>query len=59
MMLARTVPGNQWIASQFHEHLKEVVEVEAKDLPVNMTPEEIRASYLLVWLAMAEPAGNA
>ena len=58
MLIARTVQQNQWSAGCFHEHLIDVVKAERETLP-KMTDEEIRASYLLVWLGMAEPAGNA
>jgi hypothetical protein len=58
VIIARTVQQNQWNAACFHEHLADVVKSERETLP-KMTDEEIRASYLLVWLGMAEPAGEA
>ena len=59
-LIARTFPQNQWNADCFHDHLADVVKIERADsLPLKMTDDEIRASYLLVWLGMAEPAGNA
>jgi hypothetical protein len=57
-MMAIVCPQNQWNADCFHEHLKDVLKSERETLP-KMTDDEIRASYLLVWLGMAEPAGNA
>ena len=59
-MRAIVCPQNQWNADCFQEHLADVVKAERADsLPLKMTDDEIRASYLLVWLGMAEPAGNA
>ena len=57
--IVRTYPQNQWIAVHFHDHLNDVVKTEREGPPLKMTDDEIMASYMLVWLGMAEPAGNA
>lgn len=54
-----TCAANQWSAAPFHAHLDKVIEDERANLPIPLTDEEIRKSYLLVWLSFAQPAGNA
>jgi hypothetical protein len=53
---ALTCPDNQWPAADFERN----VSLTLKDSPsMGMTKEEMRELYLLMWLELSHPAGNA
>lgn len=50
---------NQWPAAMFHREVLKAVSEDRDMLPAQMTEEEIRHSYLLVFLGIVPPAGEA
>ena len=54
-----TCHHHQWYARAFHSHVDKAVADERPNLPLPLTDDEIRKSYLLIWLSFAAPAGNA
>ena len=58
--MEHTCIAHQWLAEPFHEYVNDMVEAERTNLgPLKLSDDEIRKSYLLVWLGFAQPAGNA
>ena len=50
---------NQWPAAMFHREVLKAIDEDRDMLPAQMTDAEIRHSYLLVLLGVADPAGSA
>jgi hypothetical protein len=48
---------NQWPAIDFHQNVDDAVSEDCQAF--RMKPEEAKAAYLEIWLALTLPAGNA
>ena len=56
-MQSITSPENQWLAVNFHKHVDQALREEPPDF--SLTAEEMRCLYLMMWLQLSVPAGNA
>ena len=49
---------NQWPAALFHRSVTQAIDEDRDMIPMKLSDDEIRDSYLLVLLGVADPAGQ-